>query len=362
MQSHPKQVAATVVAAALIALTATAAFGAGGGGGGGGGGGCHHHNNCTTTTTKATTTTAKATTTTAKATTTTAKATTTTSVSTTTTSGSAPSGSWWKPAAAYLPWQWEIDHPLNTSSASDMGTGITAWNGDTAPSDNPVVYDIDGILNPASTVATLHADGFHAVCYIEVGTAGNYYTSADEGIPTTYYAQLSAAGDLGDKLAGYPERFLNINSPSTVSIIEAMINQQCAAKRFDAVETDLDETYSGSDGTTGFTETKADEEAYMTTLADYMHSLGLAWVIKNPDDTDDSYAADMEPLADLDLSEQCNQYGTCSALDSYLGHKPVLNAEYAPETTSEFCASDIKDGIMGEVFPVDLTGGRSPCN
>ena len=93
-----------------------------------------------------------------------------------------------------------------------------------------------------------------------------------------------------------------------------MINQQCAAKRFDAVETDLDETYSGSDGTTGFTETKADEEAYMTTLADYMHSLGLAWVIKNPDDTGDSYAADMEPLADLDLSEQCNQYGTCSAL------------------------------------------------
>ena len=114
---------------------------------------------------------------------------------------SGPPGSWWKPTAAYLPWQWEIDHPLNTSSASDMGTGITAWNGDTAPGDNPVVYDIDGILNPASTVATLHADGFHAVCYIEVGTAGNYYTSADEGIPTTYYAQLSAAGDLGDKLA-----------------------------------------------------------------------------------------------------------------------------------------------------------------
>jgi len=35
-----------------------------------------------------------------------------------------------------------------------------------------------------------------------------------------------------------------------------MINQQCAAKGFDAVETDLDETYAGGDGTTGFTLTK----------------------------------------------------------------------------------------------------------
>ncbi len=28
----------------------------------------------------------------------------------------------------------------------------------------------------------------------------------------------------------------------------------------------------------------------MTTLANYMHSLGLGWWIKNPDDTGDSYA------------------------------------------------------------------------
>jgi len=73
-----------------------------------------------------------------------------------------------------------------------------------------------------------------------------------------------------------------------------MINQQCAAKGFDAVETDLDETYAGGDGTTGFTLTEADEVTYMTTLANYMHRDGLAWIIKNPDDTGDNYAATME--------------------------------------------------------------------
>ena len=257
-----------------------------------------------------------------------------------------------------MPWQWEIDHPLDLSSATDMGTNDTLPDGSAAPA--PVVYDIDGIENSAATVAALHAKGDHVICYIEVGTAGNYYSAADEGIATTYYAQYQAAGVFGNKLPGYPEYFLNINSPATVSITEAMINQQCAAKGFDAVETDLDETYSGVDGSTGFSLSEADEVAYMTTLANYMHRDGLAWIIKNPDDTGDNYAATMEPLADGVLTEQCNQYGTCSALSSYFGHKAIFNAEYNIPT-SQFCANDDSLGINGVYFPVDLNGPRSPC-
>jgi hypothetical protein len=104
-----------------------------------------------------------------------------------------------------------------------------------------------------------------------------------------------------------------------VRITEAMINQQCAAKGFDAVETGLDETYSGSDGATGFNLTQANEVAYLTTLANCMHRLGLAWINKNPDDAGDNYATLMEPLA------------------------------------------DIASGINGALFPVALNGPRSPC-
>ncbi len=265
---------------------------------------------------------------------------------------------WWKPGAGVLPWQWEIDHPLNLGNATDMGTNDTLPNGQPAPA--PKVYDIDGIINPASTVTALHARGAHVICYIEVGSAGNYYSAAQEGIATTYYAQYQAAGVLGSALSGYPEEFLNINSPATVRITEAMIAQQCAAKGFDAVETDLDETYAGSDGTTGFSLNQADEVAYMTKLANYMHRLGLGWVIKNPDDTGDNYATVMEPLADAVLTEQCNQYSTCSALNAYLGHKAIFNAEYNLATSS-FCASDIAAGINGTLFPVALNGPRSPC-
>ena len=271
-----------------------------------------------------------------------------------------PSGTWWTPPVA-AEWQWEIDHPLDTSNATDMGTGLTAWNGDTPPSTNPTIYDIDAIENPASTVSALHALGDHAICYIEVGTAGDYYSTSDEGIPTTYYDQFQAAGVLGNKLSGYPENFLNITSSTTVSIVESMIQQQCAAKGFDAVETDLDETYSGSDGTTGFIISQAAEQQYLTTLAHYMHSLGLGWIAKNLDDTGDNFATMMEPLADGIISEQCGQYGTCGALSAFTsGGKAIFEAEYNL-SLSAFCPAANAANLNGTLFPVSLNGGRQPC-
>ena len=263
--------------------------------------------------------------------------------------------SWWVPALGPQPWQWELDHPLNLASARDMGTDDSLPDGRPAPV--PVIYDIDGIVNPASTVAALHARHKRAVCYIEVGAAGNYYPAATEGIPTTYFHQLQVAGVLGRKVPGYPEDYLDIRSSATVSIVESMIDHQCAAKGFDAVETDIDDEYT--DGT-GFPLTRTIEVHYMTTLATYMHGLGLGWWIKNPDDTGDDYATLLYPLADAVLTEQCNQYATCGALADYVHHKAVFNAEYSLPR-SEFCAADRYRGFNGARFDLGLTGVRQPC-
>jgi hypothetical protein len=271
-------------------------------------------------------------------------------------------GSVWQPPER-ADWMWELGQPLVTSNSRMMGTGVTAYNGDTPPGDNPVVYDIDGIQNPASTVAALHKRGDHVICYIEVGTAGNYYSAAQEGVRTTYYARLNAAGDLGRKLSGYRERFINITARSAVSIIKSMIWKQCAQKGFDAVETDLDETFGNNEGNTGFTITKAGEERYLTTLAGYMHALGLGWIAKNLDDTGKtSFVKRMEPLAQGIISEQCNQYQTCWLLRPFLAaHKWIGNAEYAPQTRARFCPRDNPANINGILFSASLDGGRSPC-
>jgi hypothetical protein len=68
----------------------------------------------------------------------------------------------------------------------------------------------------------------------------------------------------------------------------------------------------------------------------------------------------MEPLADAVLTEQCNQYKTCSLLSSYFGRKAVFNAEYHVKP-AKFCTNDDALGINGAEFNLDLTGVRKPC-
>ena len=271
---------------------------------------------------------------------------TTATTATTGAPGGGSGGSWWTPPLGNVPWQWELAHPLDLTNASDMGTGVTTYLG--APAPNPVVYAIDGFDNTAATVSALHAAGDHVVCYIEVGAAENYRPDYS----------LFPTSTLGNTMPDYPnERYLDIRSAAVVSIIEARIVQQCSAKGFDAVETDIDESYTSS---TGFPLTRAIEEQYMTTLANFMHSVGLGWWIKNPDDTGDSYAADMEPLADAVLTEQCSQYNSCSLLSPYQGQKAVFNAEYSL-APSVFCPTDNAAGFNGAEFDVALDGVRAPC-
>lgn len=280
----------------------------------------------------------------------------------------AGSSSWWHPTNTGPnngpEFQWELGHTLSTGSATDMGTNALNSSGAQAP--NPTVYDIDGIENTAVTVAALHKLGAKVICYIEIGSAGNYYSAAHEGIPTTYYAQLQAAGDMGTKMAGYPEHYLNINAKSTVSIIEAMIRQQCAAKGFDAVEPDIDDSYTDK---TGFQINEAQNEAYDKTLGAYAHSLGLAWGQKNGDN-DPAFAKALQPTTDFLLTEECNFYHSCpNVVAPYTqAGKLVLNVEYTNDWGSnattdlqKFCPSDITKGVDGTLFLVDLSGWRRPC-
>jgi hypothetical protein len=275
---------------------------------------------------------------------------------------------WWHPTATGPnngpEFQWELDHPLNIDSAVD--TGSDAVNAQGKPSGTTTVFDIDGIINSASTVAALHRLNDKAICYIEVGAAGNYYSAAEENLPVTYYQQLSAAGDLGAAEAGYPEYYLNINAASTVRIIESMIRQQCAAKGFDAVEPDIDDSYTDS---TGFTITEQENIQYDRTLGAYAHSLGLAWGQKNGDN-DPEFSQALEPTTDFLLDEECNYYQTCGIVTPpYVrAGKLVLNAEYTDDwgqnvTTDlgSFCPADVAGRIDGILFTTALAGQRNPC-
>jgi hypothetical protein len=250
---------------------------------------------------------------------------------------------WWVPQAG-LEWQWEIDHPPSLSSASDMGTGVSTYLG--TPAANPTVYDIDGFDNSATTVTALRNAGDHVICYIEVGAAENYRADYSE-FPTR---------DLGRSMPGYPaERYININDPAVVSIIESRISM-CAAKGFNAVEPDIDDSYTDD---TGFAISEAENIAYDRRLAAYAHGLGLAWGLKNGDHS--TFASALEPTSDFVIDEQCHQYNTCGAFSSYVAAgKAVLEVEYNL-AASAFCPAANAANEDAMLMNVNLNGGRAPC-
>jgi hypothetical protein len=283
-------------------------------------------------------------------------------------SAAARKRTWWHPRAVGPnrgpEFQWELDHALNVRSLTDIGNDVTNALGRKAR--NVTVYDIDGIINPASTVKALHRLHDKVICYIEVGAAGNYYSAAQERIPVTYFAQLKAAGDLGAAMPGFPEYYLNINTRSTLRIIKTMIRQQCFRKGFDAVEPDIDDSYTDA---TGFHITEAQNLRFDKMLGAYAHSLGLAWGQKNGDN-DPGFSAALEPTADFLLDEECNFYDTCAIVTPpYVkAGKLVLNAEYTDDWGSnvasdlaKFCAYDISHHIDGTLFSEALAGPRHPC-
>ena len=237
----------------------------------------------------------------------------------------------------------------------------TSWNWvlstvPAAPYRPVAMYDVDGFDNSAANVASLHAAGIKAVCYLSAGTYENWRPDA---------GQFPAAV-LG-KANGWPgEKWLDVREiqhagSALRSIMDARLDM-CRQKGFDMVELDNVDGYSNK---TGFPLTAADQLYFNATLANDAHSRGLPVLQKN----------DLEQIPQLlayfdgALNEQCNQYKECTTaqngsfgLNQYVAAgKPVFNAEYKLATSS-FCPADNAANFNGARFSIDLDDSRfQPC-
>ena len=239
-------------------------------------------------------------------------------------SASAQTG-WWQPEQR-LTWYWQLTGKVNNAE--------------------PVAaYDIDGFENTAEEVATLHAQGKHVICYIDVGTAENFRPDYSE-FPKSVLGRSN----------GWPgEHWLDIRQLGVLEPIMTARFQMCREKGFDAVEPDNMEGYANK---SGFPLTAQEQLTYNEWVAGEVHSLGMAVLQKNDGEQTD----EQEQYFDGALSEECNQFHECADFDPYLlAGKPVLNAEYKL-TTKKFCAADESAGLMGARFNLALNGHRfEPC-
>jgi hypothetical protein len=259
----------------------------------------------------------------------------------------------WQPGTGNLPWQWELDHTIDTTSAADMGTGDDTYTGASAAA--PVVYDIDGFDNDVTQVSSLHGLGKKVICYIEVGAAESYRPD---------YAQFPTAA-LGNTVDGYPqEKYLDIGNATVLTVIEARI-EMCSQKGFDGIEPDIDDSYTDD---TGFTITESSNVAYLVTLSTYAHSLGLAWGLKNGGDggTPTQFVSDMLAHVDFAVVEEPFFLGTIGYFHPalYNAGKAMFVAEYTNDTSSasSFCPQALTDHTNAALFDVALDGKvRTPC-
>ena len=201
---------------------------------------------------------------------------------------------WWVPPKP-LTWYWQLQGTVNNSQ--------------------PVAaYDIDGFDNSAGEVATLHGQGKHVICYIDVGTAENFRPDYSS-FPASVLGQLQRLA--GRALARHPPaRRARADHDRALSDVQGKgLRRRRAGQHGRLFE-----------NSTGFPLTAAEQLSYNEWVAGEVHALGMAVFQKN----DGEQTSQLEPHFDGALDEQCNQYHECSDFQPYLAAgKPVLNAEYS---------------------------------
>lgn len=245
----------------------------------------------------------------------------------------------WSPGAAE-PWQWVLDAPLDVNDPADMIGGGGS---------QPTVYDIDGFENPVSTVAALHASGYHVVCYVSVGSWESYRPDA----------ALFPASTKGSLVDGWPdEKWLDIRRIDLLAPIMTRRFEMCADKNFDAVEPDLMDGYSNA---TGFDLTFEDQLRYNRWVADTVHSLGMSVLLKG----DPEQAAELEPWFEFALNEGCTQFDECGSYAPFTDNgKTVLHVDYIEEvaTLGAFCPDALAAALNAQMKRLRLDGWRRPCS
>jgi hypothetical protein len=249
--------------------------------------------------------------------------------------GGVKTGTGWVPKPG-VQWQWQLS---STPTAAQLATAYAA---------GARAFDIDGDAASAATVTAIHALGSDvgAVCYIDVGGWEDYRSDA-ANFPESVK---------GSPVDGWPsEKWLDVRQLAVLTPLMQARVQMCASKGFDAVEPDLLDGFSND---TGFPITAAEQITYNTMIAGLVHAAGMTVAQKG----DVDQAAELEPVFDWTLNEQCGQYDECGALSAYTAAgKAIWIVEYSG--FPDVCAIDYPvAGAAAMYKSLDLTDDpRSPC-
>lgn len=210
---------------------------------------------------------------------------------------------WWQPTADQpIHWHWQLADTF-------------VYPRDVLP--HVKVYDLDGELTSAETVAQLHAldPEIKVICYFDAGVYESYRSDASR-----FPASVIGKPDVGWENSYWLDiRQTDILLP----IMQDRMQNWCKDKGFDAIEPDETEVWSND---SGFPITKDENNSYNQQIAAMAHALGLSVGLKG----NASEAPELWQYFDWSLNEQCWEFDECSQLaTSFIANgKAVLNIEY----------------------------------
>lgn len=217
---------------------------------------------------------------------------------------------WYKPhPGTRFQWQLEVDrdYPLDYSMHADM-------------------YDTDLWAVTSHDIAAIHAKGGKVICYF---SAGSY----DHNRPD---AHLFHSSDIGNKMDGWDEKWIDIRSSNVKSIMQKRMDL-AKSKHCDGIEPDNVDGHESGNANIGFS--YHDQLVYNRWLADQAHARGLSIGLKN----DAEQIKELHTSFDWALNEEChsNDGGReCLLYQPFLDdNKPVFNIEYV---NSKHVSSDMK--------------------
>ena len=231
----------------------------------------------------------------------------------------------WQPTPG-VSWQWQLQGTVDTTIKAD-------------------VFNIDGFDNSKATVADLHDDGRHVICYISAGSWEKWRPDAGD-----FPKDL-----LGKNLDGWAgEKWLDVRRMGKLETLMTKRVQMCANKGFDAVEFDNVDGYANA---SGFALSGSDQLDYNRMLADLAHEHGLAAALKN----DLGQVKALEPHFDFAINEECFNYNECGRLSPFTAAgKAVFHVEYEMDR-SKFCDRAIELGFSSMRKKWSLRAWRRAC-
>jgi hypothetical protein len=224
-----------------------------------------------------------------------------------------------------LTWQWQLTGALD-------------------PTVPARVYELDAFTASAAEVARLRAAGRRTICYVNAGAYEDFRPDAAR----------YPAGVRGRPNGWAGERWLDVRRWDLLEPVLLARLRMCRTKGFDAVEADNVDGYAND---TGFALRAGDQLAFNRRVARLARGLGLAIGLKN----DLGQAAELEPLFDFAVNEECVRYAECHLLAPFVrAGKPVFHVEYDLPVAAA-CAGARPHGLVTIVKRPDLDAWRATC-